>query len=174
MDTPTSKLLEITIPAYRMQTQMFDNMLIDIKEEDALKRIEARTNHITWMVGNLVNCRYWLASVLSMEDKDPNENLFGEAKALDEHLTYPSLEQLKKEWHKISPKLYKKILSLTDEELNEPFAFGMDVEYIPENKLNMIAMELDRLSYLFGQLGLMRRILDYPGVRYDTNKDLKY
>ncbi|TAN01605.1 MAG: DinB family protein, partial [Chitinophagaceae bacterium] len=38
MDTPTSKTLEMIIPAFRMQTQIFDNVLSGIKEEDALKR----------------------------------------------------------------------------------------------------------------------------------------
>lgn len=174
MNTPTASLLEITIPVYRMQTQMFDNMLADIKEEDALKRIENRTNHITWMIGNLVNCRYWLASVLGIEEKDPNKELFEDAKALDESLTYPTLEQLKTQWHLISPILYERLLSITDNELKEPYTIGFKVDFFLENKLNMAGMAADRLSYLYGQLGLMRRILGYPGVNYETNKELNY
>lgn len=174
MDKPNAKTLEIVIPAFRMQTQMFDNLLMDMKEQDVLKRIDEKTNHITWMVGNLVNCRYWLGSVLGIKDKDPNENLFAEAKALDESLAYPTLLSLKSEWHKISPKVYRRLLSIKEEELKEPYAFGMKVDFIEENVLNMIGMATDRQSYLFGQMGLMRKILGYSGVRYDINAALDY
>ncbi|TAN00242.1 MAG: DinB family protein [Chitinophagaceae bacterium] len=174
MDTRTSKTLEMIIPAFRMQTQIFDNVLSGIKEEDALKRIEGRTNHIIWMAGNLVNCRYWLADVLGIKDKDPHEDLFAQAKALNEKFQYPSLKALKSEWHKISPVLHKRLLSVTEKELQQPYESGMKVDFIKENKLNMIGMTLDRQSYLFGQIGLMRRILGYEGIKYDINKALNY
>jgi hypothetical protein len=50
-------------PAYRMHTQSFVNVLDGISEEDALKRIENKTNHIVWMAGNFVNMRYGLGAV---------------------------------------------------------------------------------------------------------------
>lgn len=81
MDKPVAKTLTIVIPAYRMHSQLFNNMLDGIQEEDAQKRIADKTNHFAWMVGNLVNCRYWVAEVLGIPEKDPNENLFKDASA---------------------------------------------------------------------------------------------
>ena len=86
MDTPTSKKLDIIIPAYRMHSQSFKNALEGITEEAALKRIDNNTNHVVWMTGNLVNCRYWIGNMLGIEDKDPYEDLFKEGRALDENL----------------------------------------------------------------------------------------
>lgn len=174
MDKPLSKELAIVIPGYRMHSQMFNNMLADINEEDAQKRIDNKTNHVTWMVGNLVNCRYWLANILGIADTDPHEELFKDAKALDVNAQYPTLEELKKEWHKISPALYKKLLSVEDTELHEPYPFGMDISFVEENKLNVAGMCLDRESYLFGQLGLMRKILGYEGVKYEVDDKINY
>lgn len=174
MDKPISKTLAAIIPGYRMHSQLFNNMLAGIKEADAVKRIDNKTNHVTWMVGNLVNCRYWLAGILGISEKDPYEALFKDAKALDVNLTYPLLEALKKEWHKISPVLYQKLLVAGDDELYESYSFGMGIAYVEENKLNMVAMAIDRESYLFGQLGLMRKILDYEGVKYDVDDKLSY
>lgn len=174
MSKPVSSQLNIIIPAYRMHTQTFNNALYEISEEDALIRIENVTNHITWMVGNLVNCRYWLANILGIDEKDPHEDLFKDAKALDMSLQYPSLDELKKEWHKISPLLYQKLLTVTDEELNEPYEFGMNVPFVTENKLNMVGMCIGREDYLFGQIGLMRRVLGYKGMKYDIDESLNY
>lgn len=174
MNNQIAPALEIVIPAYRMHTQTFNNALHGISEADAWKRIENRTNHILWMTGNLVNTRYWLADVLGIGEKDPNEDLFKDAKALDEKLKYPSLESLKIEWHKISRIVFQKIIGMSPSELKQPYSFGMNVSFVEENKLNMAGMCIDRESYLFGQIGLMRRILGYPGMSYEMNNDLGY
>ena len=174
MDNPISNRLDIIIPAYRMHTQSFNNALDGVSEEDAGIRIENVTNHITWMVGNLVNCRYWLANILGIADKDPNEELFKDAKALDMSLKYPALEELRKEWHKISPLLYQKLIKITDEELEKPYEFGMNVPFITDNKLNMVGMCIGREDYLFGQIGLMRRVLGYKGMSYDVDEKVNY
>lgn len=173
METTVSRL-QLIIPAYRMHTQQFNNAIAGISEADALKRIEERTNHIVWMAGNLVNCRYWLANILGIADRDPNEALFKDAKALDATATYPSLGVLKEEWHKISPVLFQKLQTVTDAELDEAYPFGMGVGFVKENKLNMAGMCIGREDYLFGQIGLMRRILDYPGMKYDIDESINY
>ncbi len=162
------------IPVYRMHSQLFNNMLDGIREADAQKRLDNKTNHFTWMVGNLVNCRYWMANVLGIDKTDPHEDIFKDAKTLDTAIQYPSLEELKAAWHKISPLLYQKLLSVEEVELGQSYPFGMDVPYVEENKLNMLGMGMDRQSYLFGQLGLMRRALAYEGVRYDLDDGLNY
>ena len=174
VEKPVAKSLAIVIPAYRMHSQMFNNMLDGIRQEDAQTRIDNKTNHFAWMVGNLVNCRYWLAEVLGMPEKDPNENLFKDAKALDPDAHYPSLDDLKEQWHKISPILYQKLLFVEEAELEQPYNFGMNISYVEENKLNMIGMGMDRESYLFGQLGLMRKVLNYGAVKYDMDDHLSY
>ena len=171
---PTSSALKIVIPGFRWHTQMFDNMLKDLTEADATKRIEGRTNNIVWTFGNLVNCRYWLANVLGVEDKDPNDALFKEGRAYDATATYPTLAEFKRNWHNISKKLYDKLLSVTDEVLNEAEDFGMKVDFMEENKLNMVGMGIDRTSYLLGQLGLLRRAVANLGTSYDVDSSIQY
>lgn len=174
MDKPIAHSLKIVIPVYRMHSQLFQNMLHSIREDDAQKRLANATNHFTWMAGNLVNCRYWLAEVLGMTDKDPHEDLFKDAKALDPGIRYPPLDELKAAWHKISPRVYQALLLVEEAELSQAYTFGMDTPYVEENKLNMVGMSLDREAYLLGQLGLMRRALGYEGVRYDLDDELSY
>lgn len=174
MDTPKSKKVEIIIPAYRMHTQSFVNVLDGISEEDALKRIENKTNHIVWMAGNFVNMRYGLGAVLGLMEQDPYNELFFQGKALDESYKYPTLADLKKNFHDISAKVYQKLLEVTDEELDEIFEIGMNIPFIKETKLNFIGMCIGREDYLSGQIGLMRRILGYPGMKYDVDENLTY
>ncbi|MBW8361264.1 MAG: DinB family protein [Kaistella sp.] len=174
MDTPKSPKLDIIIPAYRMHSQSFKNALSGISEENALKRIDGNTNHVLWMAGNIVNCRYWIADLLGIKDKDPNAEFFNEGKALDETLNYPSLEELKKNFAEISPKVYKSLLEATDEDLEKPFSMGMNIPFVQENVLNMVGMCIGREDYLFGQIGLMRKLLGLKAMSYDLDESLTY
>ena len=174
MDTPLSSQLAIIIPAYRMHTQTFMNVLDGISEADALKRIEGRTNHVAWMAGNFVNMRYGLAGALGVEEKDPHDDLFFQGKALDERSDYPTLKELIASFHNISPSAYEALLTINDARLNEKFPLNMGIPFFPETLLNFIGMCIGREDYLCGQMGLMRRILDYPGMKYDVDEHLTY
>lgn len=174
MDKPTSDKLDIVIPAFRAHSQTFVMVLDGISEEDAKKRIDGKTNHIIWMVGNFVNMRYSLGWVLGLKEEDPFSELFFQGKALDENFNYPTLEQLKDSFHKISPLVYQKLLQVTDEDLDKAFPMGIDVDFFKEDVLNFIGMCIGREDYLAGQLGLMRKILGYEGMKYNFDKDLKY
>lgn len=174
MDTPKSQKLDIIIPAFRMHSQSFFNALDGITEEKALERNNGKTNHVVWMAGNLVNCRYWFADLLGMDEKDPYEDLFKDAKALDEKLEYPTLEALRENFKNISPKVYQKLLEATDEELSKAFSFGMNVPFVAENVLNMIGMCIGREDYLLGQIGLMRKLLGLKGMSYEMNEKIDY
>jgi hypothetical protein len=174
MDTPKSKKLDIIIPAFRGHSQNFLMVLDGISEEDALKRIEGRTNHIIWMVGNFLDMRYALGNVLGINQEFEFKDLFFQGKALDESLDYPTLQQMKDDFHKISPLVYNKLLGVSDEELDKAFPMGMNIDFFPETVLNFVGMCIGREDYLCGQIGLMRRILGYEGMKYDFDKDLKY
>jgi len=139
-----------------------------------LKRIEGRTNHVVWMAGNFVNMRYGLANVLGIEEKDPYNELFFQAKALDQNVEYPTLKELKANFHQISPAVYDALLTITDARLNEKFPLNMNVSFFPETLLNFIGMCIGREDYLCGQMGLMRRILDYPGMKYEMDEHITY
>lgn len=93
---------------------------------------------------------------------------------MDESFNYPSLADLKKNFHEISSRVYQKLFETTDEELDEIFEIGMNIPFIKETKLNFVGMCIGREDYLCGQIGLMRRILDYPGMKYDVDENLKY
>ena len=137
-------------------------------------RNNGTTNHVLWMAGNLVNTRYWMAAMLGLNDKDPYEELFKEARAHNEKLDYPSLEELTTNFQSISPKVYKALLEANDEKLAEKYWFGMNIPFVEENVLNMIGMAMGRSDYLFGQIGLMCKLLGLKGMSHELKNDLNY
>ena len=174
MDVPKSTKLDVIIPAFRGHSQNFVMVLDGISEENSLKRIEGKTNHIIWMVGNFLDMRYALGKVLGVEIDNPYKDLFFQGKALDESFNYPSLSDLKGNFHEISPLVYQKLLEISDEGLDKAFPMGMNIDFFPETVLNFVGMCISREDYLAGQLGLMRRILGYEGMKYNFDVNMKY
>lgn len=174
MDKPKSEKLGIIIPAFRGHSQSFLMVLKGISEEDALKRIEGRTNHIIWMVGNFLDMRYAMGNVLGLTEEFKYKDFFFQGKALDESLAYPSLQDLIVDFHRISPLVYQRLLQVTDEELNKAFPMGMNIDFFPEDVLNFVGMCIGREDYLCGQMGLMRRILGCDAMKYDFDLNMKY
>lgn len=174
MDTPKSQKLEIVIPAFRGHSQGLLLALKGISEQDALKRIDGRTNHIIWMVGNFLDMRYALANVLGLKEEFEYKDFFFQGKALDEKAKYPTLQQLKNSFHTISPIVYRGLLDVCDDDLSKDLSMGMNIDFFPENVLNFVGMCIGREDYLCGQIGLMRRILGYEGMKYDFDENMKY
>ncbi|QQV01298.1 MULTISPECIES: DinB family protein [Chryseobacterium] len=174
MDTPKSPKLDIIIPAFRGHSQNFLMALDQIAEEDALKRVEGKTNHIIWMAGNFLDMRYAMGNILGLDEGFEFKDYFFQGKALDENLDYPTLKQLRESFHKISPLVYRKLLEVSDEDLDKAFPMGMNIDFFPETVLNFVGMCIGREDYLCGQIGLMRRILGYEGIKYDFDKNMKY
>ncbi len=174
MKTPKSQKLDIIIPAYRMHSQNFLNVLDGISEEAALKRIDDKTNHVVWMAGNYVNTRYGMGQVLGLDRKDPYEDLFFQAKALDPTIQYPTLEELIVNFKEVSPLVYQRLLEVTDQELEQDFPIGMGIPFVKEDVLNFVGMCIGRADYLCGQMGLMRKLLGLPGMKYDLIPNLDY
>ncbi len=174
MDTPKSNKLDIIVPAFRGHSQNFLMVLDGISEEDALKRIEGKTNHIIWMIGNFLDMRFAMGKVLGVEEEFEFKEYFSQGKALDESFNYPTLDQLKKSFHQISPLVFNKLLEVTDADLDKDFPLGMNIDFFPETVLNFVGMCIGREDYLCGQIGLMRRILGYEGMKYDFDENMKY
>lgn len=174
MERAKSAQLNIIIPAYRMHTQTFINVLDGVSEEDSKKRVEDRTNNLIWMAGNYVNVRYSMGSILGLKEEDPYQDLFYMGKTLDPQKEYPSLKQLLDNFHHISPKVFQALLNADDNQLAEIFEIHMDIPFIKEDKLNFIGMCIGREDYLCGQMALMRRILDYPSMKYDVDNSIGY
>lgn len=174
MDKPKSKKLEVIIPAFRWHSQSFLNVLESISDADSTKRIDGKTNHIVWMAGNFVNMRYSLAWILGHQEEDPYNDLFFQGKALNEEFSYPTLSQIKDNFHNISAIAYQKLIEATDEQLDTIFEMGMSASFYEETILNFVGMCVGREDYLCGQIGLMRKILGYEGMKYDINKNITY
>ena len=167
METMTLKksATEVLIDLYDHHTKLFYNVLVDISDKDAANRLGTKANHIAWLAGSLVQGRYSLANAVGISLKQTSDALFNNYQGIKEDVTYPSLEEYKKDWSTITPLLKDTILNLTEEQWNGPDPFKM-----PGGDYTLFDTFMfctDRESYCIGQIALYRRLLDYAAMKYD-------
>jgi hypothetical protein len=161
---PKSSRMYSFLVLYDMHTKFFINSLVDIKDEDAHNRLSTKANHVGWIAGSMAFQRFDMARELGKSElKASFDELFTGYKGIQENEKYPSMDTYKKEWEKISPVLREVYMNISDEKLDEVFEMeGMKMSYY-----ELIGFMIHRESYMIGQLGLWRRLLGYPAMKYE-------
>jgi hypothetical protein len=160
--TPTSSRMYGFIVLYEMQTDFLLRALDGIDEKDAQKRLDTKANHIAWITGSVVQGRYFLAKSFGIDLPSITDELFVNNKGIIDDATYPSLEDLIKDWKEISPKLQEALTLAADEKLEEKLSIpGMEISLF-----EMISFSSYREANCIGQIALWRRLLNYAGMNY--------
>jgi len=147
---------------YDMHTDYFNRALDGISDTDAHNRLGTKANHVAWLAGSLVEQRYEGARTLGVEQYQTANELFKENKGIQDGVTYPSLEQYKKDWAAISPVLREKMLAVDEAWMNAKYEMpGMEM-----TNFELVSFMAYREANCIGQIALWRRLLGYPALNY--------
>jgi hypothetical protein len=168
METQTNKKAtqEMILGLYDYHTRLFNNVLVDITDTDAQQRLNTPANHMAWLAGSLVQGRYSLAQLIGGSKLVQTSNdLFKDFQGIKDDVTYPSLDEFRKDWAQISQELRDIIAGMNEEQMEAPDPYKMPGgDY---TVLDTLVFCGDREAYCIGQLGLWRRLLGYQAMKYD-------
>jgi hypothetical protein len=167
METTIAKKTSIDVLSslYDLHTKLFYNVIVGISDKDANNRLGTKANHIAWIAGSLVQGRYGLANALGIDKKQTSDKLFENYKGIQDNVTYPPLDEFKKDWQNISLVLRDALVNLSEDQLNGPDPFNMPGgDY---TLFDALIFCIDRESYCIGQIGLYRRLLGYEAMKYE-------
>lgn len=159
---PVSSRMYSLLVLFDMHTTYFSNVLEGISDEDAHNRLNTKANHVAWLAGSLVSARFEHAGMFGITDKPAADAFFADHQGIQDGVTYPSLASYQKDWQHISPILRKALHDATDEWLDSTF----DMEGMTMSHYEFITFLTHREPYCIGQIGLWRRLLGYPAMRY--------
>src|SRR4030095_7604384 len=176
METEMETVIEIKTNSIRMypviflydtHTKYFTNVIEGIKDEDAQKRLDTKANHIAWLAGSLVYQRFIVTKLLGKEEqKQKSYDLFKDFQGIQDNVKYPPLSEYQDDWNKISPIVRDLLANVSDEKLDSIFEMpGVPEMTMPH--LELIMFNMHREAYLIGQIGLWRRLLGYPAMKYN-------
>ena len=147
-----------------LQTRLLKNVISGIGDEAAHRKLEGSQNHAAWITGHLVSSRYDLARMIGINDKEPFPELFGNRKAIQAEIKYPSMNELTNGWDEIGRKLTERLSKMTGEELNRPTPFPLPTGN--NTIFGFAAFISHHEAYSIGQLSIFRRFLGLSAMSY--------
>lgn len=153
------------IELYDMQTPLFASALDGISDEDTHNRLDTKANHVAWLAGSLVEQRYELLEIITGGKEAPRQkghDLFKDNQGIKDGVTYPALEQYKKDWDAVTPKLRDALINADETALNRILKYpGMEFSVY-----EMVYFSIYREANCIGQIALWRRLLGYEAMKY--------
>ena len=148
--TQTATKADLYDSMFRFQEGIYQNALLGMTEEQALCRPSDKSNHINWLMGHILHCRFMLTNMLGVKAENPFGNRYWSA--IDEQ-EYPALEKVTGLLPAITATLTKKLTSLSDEEFDaRPASDKPSVS-------DIVSFFVYHEAYHLGQIGYARKII---------------
>lgn len=144
---------------FQMQTSFLQKAVLGISKEHAIARVNDSNNHIAWLTGHIISCRYMLGRMLGLEVSEPFPKIFGNLRGLDENIEYPSLDELMESLPIISSQLAEKLDSMSDGDM-EKEAFGGKL-------IDIVEFLVYHEAYHIGQIGFLRKFWGYEALQHN-------
>ncbi len=165
MEQTTKKSsLDVVISLFDFHTTQYHRAVENIPAGVTHNRLNSKANHIAYIAGRMIYERQALADGIQVHTELSTTVEFRDFRGIQDEVVYPSLEEYKNDWDKISAALRKGILELSEEQLKGPDPFNM-----PGGNYTLfdsIVFSVDHESYFLGQLGLYRRLLGIEAMKF--------
>lgn len=158
--------MESLVALYDMHTEYFKRAIVDLPDDDAHNRLGTKANHVAWLAGSLVQERFEMANIFGVQIRQEAHELFDNHKGILDDVRYPPLTTYEKDWKRISPALRDVMLEVSGERLESILEFPE----MPDMKFShyeFFTFMIYREANCIGQIALWRRLLGYPGLKYD-------
>lgn len=148
---------------FDLHTKLFERALEGISDNDTHKRLDTKANHIAWLAGAIVAQRFQMATDVDGQLKQTGAALFKDNKGIEDGVKYPTVAEYLADWKKVTPAARKALVEIDDNKLDSEFNMGgMKLTWF-----ELVSFTKFREASMIGQLALWRRLLGYPGMRYD-------
>jgi uncharacterized damage-inducible protein DinB len=133
---------------FQFQHGIFENALDNLSDAIALKSLPGTSNHMNWLLGHIVHCRFMLSGMIGLQQSNPFGNMYWSAVA---EAPYPTVEEIARQMTEISKSMTDKIGELSDDEL-----MARANEQTPSLN-DIISFFAYHEAYHLGQIGLVRK-----------------
>jgi len=150
---------------YDLHNLLYNNVFLDINEEEANTRLLPSINNIKWLAGHLLWVQTNLARLCGLQIEiiwiDHYNNQISQRPGPE--INVPSLEEIKSTWNQHAATIRRGLENLSDEELNSPVEFPIPAF---RTKEGLWAFINHHQAYTIGQIGILRRGFGKEAMKY--------
>ena len=149
-DVKTNTKAETFGKMFRFQEGIYNNAFENLTEDVALKRPSERSNHMNWLLGHVLHCRFMLANMIGSAAKNPFENVYWDAIG---NKDYPRIQEIQGQFPQIGKELEERLSHMSNDE--------MDSRPAPDkpSMAELVSFFVYHEAYHLGQLGYARKIV---------------
>ena len=163
---------KVLLAQYDLHNLLYNNVIADISEEEANKRVADPMNNIKWLAGHLLWAQGNLANIggtkVSMQWRDHFHTKEGgtpeDFNAPKSEL--PTLEQIKNRWNEDAPVIRKGLENLPDAALDSVIQIPHPILPFDNTLAGLWAFLNHHQAYTIGQIGILRRGLGKEAMKY--------
>jgi hypothetical protein len=150
---------------YDLHNLLFNNVIVDISEEESNIRLVPSINNIKWLAGHLVwvqtNLGRMCGVLIEIVWIDHYNTQLSQPPGPE--IKVPSLKEIKDAWNRYSAEIRNGLDNLSDEALNSPIEFPIPLFKTQEGLWTFIN---HHQAYTIGQIGILRRALGKEAMKY--------
>jgi len=143
--------------SFKINTASFEQALENVQESDPFLRPMDKGNSVNFVVGHMVSSRFLVAQVIGVTEESPFGDLYRRGVEVKDASEYPSIDEIKQAWQKITPLLMKRLEDITEEELSAKPPF--DVPFIENSVRGAVSFLAWHESTHLGQMAYLGRLL---------------
>jgi uncharacterized damage-inducible protein DinB len=147
-----------------LNTNLLLNSLEGLGETEARVRLPGGGNSISFLAAHLTDTRHFLAARIGQPLANPLTRYLGEARAIEDIATWPSLAELRDAWCAVSAHLARALAGLSVAEIARPNLHRFPIA--DGTLVGMLAFLAQHDSYHVGQVAFLRRQLGKPPMTY--------
>jgi hypothetical protein len=150
---------------YDLHNTLYNNVLVDINEDEANSRLVPSINNVKWLAGHLVWGQAGLARICGVpmnivwidhyNTQIPNPP--------GPEIEIPTLEEIKEAWNRFEAPIREGLQNLPDEVLSRTVEFPLPAFRTVEGLWTFIN---HHQAYTIGQIGILRRALGKEAMKY--------
>jgi uncharacterized damage-inducible protein DinB len=150
---------------FNLNSKLFLNATAGITDEMAAIRPNDQINNVVFISAHLLDARYYISDMLDLKVVNPFKDVFEKVSRVEDSDQLPGLSKIRSTWGEVSQKLSDHLTEVSAEILcrEAPFKFPVADPTILGATTFLISHE----SYHLGQLGILRKYLDLPAMKYD-------
>ncbi|GMV06870.1 MAG: hypothetical protein AMXMBFR53_31450 [Gemmatimonadota bacterium] len=156
--------LEPLAAVLAVNTLLFLNCLDGVTDEDALRRVDHRTNSMGFIAAHLVGARAFAAGAVGGDGTDPFAALLGSVSSIEQVESLPTLAEIREAWARVTRHIEAALDGISSEALDAEAKARFPIG--DPSVLGMVAFLAQHDSYHIGQLAFLRKHLGYGAMSY--------
>jgi uncharacterized damage-inducible protein DinB len=147
-----------------LNTKLIINCFDGVDDQLANKRVGQGANPMAFISLHALEARYFLARILGTKIVNPYHELTKDAKTCDDIGEMPRVIEMLDYWKETGDVLLDTLKNLDESKLQEKVRFKFPID--DDTKFGTLTFMVQHETYHIGQLGILRRALGLPAMKY--------